>query len=167
MAVLRFMNQNFREIPYGHENSTPWNQGSAWAKPSEIQSSSTKIGHTDVMGFFRDPPSRGPLERAARRSYSRQGLFWVLPLTYFYLPKSARAHLFPQSVKIHEIRSDPISADPSCPFPTRASDLRRGCSTYLRTDIKDIWTYLQLIQGHHGIIAISLSCYSIELLVYP
>ena len=23
------------------------------------------------------------------------GTFWVLPLTYFYIPKSARAHLFP------------------------------------------------------------------------
>ena len=29
-----------------------------------------------------------------------RGTFWVLPLPYFYLPKSARAHLFPQSVKI-------------------------------------------------------------------
>ena len=29
------------------------------------------------------------------------GTFWVLPLTYFYLPTSARAYLFPQSVKMH------------------------------------------------------------------
>ena len=29
------------------------------------------------------------------------GTFWVLPLTYFHLPKSARAYLFPQSVEIH------------------------------------------------------------------
>ena len=29
------------------------------------------------------------------------GTFWVLPLTYYYLPKSARAYLFPQSVKSH------------------------------------------------------------------
>ena len=27
--------------------------------------------------------------------------FWVLLLTYLYLPKSARAYLFPQSVKIN------------------------------------------------------------------
>ena len=27
--------------------------------------------------------------------------FWVLPLTYLYLPKSARAYLFPHSVEIH------------------------------------------------------------------
>ena len=30
-----------------------------------------------------------------------RGTFWVLPLAYFYLPKSVRAYLFPQSVKIH------------------------------------------------------------------
>ena len=30
-----------------------------------------------------------------------RGTFWVLPLTYFCLPKSARAYLFPQSVKIN------------------------------------------------------------------
>ena len=29
------------------------------------------------------------------------GTFWVLPLTYFYIPKSARAYLFPQSVETH------------------------------------------------------------------
>ena len=27
-----------------------------------------------------------------------KGTFWVLPLTYFYLPKSARAHLFPPNL---------------------------------------------------------------------
>ena len=29
-----------------------------------------------------------------------RGSFWVLPLTYLYLPKSARVYLFLQSVKI-------------------------------------------------------------------
>ena len=38
--------------------------------------------------------------------------FWVLPLAYFYLPESARAHLFPQSVEIHYFCSGPISVDP-------------------------------------------------------
>ena len=28
-----------------------------------------------------------------------RGTFWVLPLSHFYIPKRARAHLFPQSVK--------------------------------------------------------------------
>ena len=46
-----------------------------------------------------------------------RGTFWVLPLTYFYLPKSARAHLFPQSVKIHYLCSGPISVDPISPQP--------------------------------------------------
>ena len=35
------------------------------------------------------------------------GTFWVLPLTYFTLPKSARAYLFPQSVEIHYFCSGP------------------------------------------------------------
>ena len=44
------------------------------------------------------------------------GTFWVLPLTYCYLPKSARVHLFPQSVKfINDFCSGPTSVDPICP----------------------------------------------------
>ena len=49
------------------------------------------------------------------------GAFWVVPLTYFYLPKSARADLFPQSVKIHCFCSGAISVDPIGPQPSRAS----------------------------------------------
>ena len=37
-----------------------------------------------------------------------RGAFWALPLIYFYLPRSARAHCFPQSVKTHYFCSDPI-----------------------------------------------------------
>ena len=48
--------------------------------------------------------------------------FWVLPLTYVCLPKSARANLFPQSVKIHYFCSSPISVDPICPQPKHAPD---------------------------------------------
>ena len=44
-----------------------------------------------------------------------RGTFWVLPLIYFYIPKSARACLFPQSVKIDYFCSGPISVDPICP----------------------------------------------------
>ena len=36
-------------------------------------------------------------------------------LAYFYIPKSARAYLFPQSVKNHYYCSGPISLDPICP----------------------------------------------------
>ena len=46
------------------------------------------------------------------------GTFWVLPLTYFDIPKSARAYLFSQSVKIHYFCSGPISVDPICPQPS-------------------------------------------------
>ena len=38
--------------------------------------------------------------------------FWALPLTYFYLPKSARACLLPQSVKIQYSCSGPVSVAP-------------------------------------------------------
>ena len=37
-----------------------------------------------------------------------RGTFWVLPLTYFYIPRSVRAYLFPQSVNIHYFCSGPI-----------------------------------------------------------
>ena len=36
-----------------------------------------------------------------------------------YLPKSARAYLFPKFFKTHYFRSGPISADPICPQPRR------------------------------------------------
>ena len=46
-----------------------------------------------------------------------RGAFWVLPLTYFFLPISARAYLFPQSVQIPYFCSGPICVDPICPQP--------------------------------------------------
>ena len=49
-----------------------------------------------------------------------RGTFWVLMLTCFYLPKSARAYLFPQSVNIPYFCSGPISVDPIRPQPTAA-----------------------------------------------
>ena len=56
----------------------------------------------------------------------------VLPLTYFHLPKSARAYLFPQSVKIHYFCSGPIGADPTCPQPTAQE---KGSSEFVITII--------------------------------
>ena len=50
-----------------------------------------------------------------------RGTFWQLPLTYFYLPKSARAYLFPQSVKVYYFCSGPISVDPICQQPNAAT----------------------------------------------
>ena len=44
-----------------------------------------------------------------------RGTFGVRPLTYFYIPKSARAHLFPQSVKINRFCS--FAAAPSVLTP--------------------------------------------------
>ena len=48
--------------------------------------------------------------------------FWVLPLAYFYLSQSARAYLFPQSVKNHYFGSGPVGVDPICPQPRRTAD---------------------------------------------
>ena len=45
----------------------------------------------------------------------------ILPLTYSYLPKSARAYFFSRSVEINYFCSGPISVDPICPQPTHAS----------------------------------------------
>ena len=50
-----------------------------------------------------------------------RGTFGVLPLTYFYFPKSAMAYLFLQSVKMHYFCSGPIGVDPICPQPTSSS----------------------------------------------
>ena len=42
----------------------------------------------------------------------RGSALMVLPLTYFYLPKSARAHLFSQSVKQHIFAAAPLVLTP-------------------------------------------------------
>ena len=62
----------------------------------------------------------------ANFSFFDSGAFCVLPLTYLFLPKSARAYLFPQSVKIHYFCSGPISVDPICPQPTMALPARES-----------------------------------------
>ena len=41
-----------------------------------------------------------------------RGTLWVLPLTYFYLPKSARAYLFPQPVKVITFAAAPLVLTP-------------------------------------------------------
>ena len=43
--------------------------------------------------------------------------FWGTPVDLLYLPKSARAYIFPQSVRIHYFCSGPSSVDPICPQP--------------------------------------------------
>ena len=52
-------------------------------------------------------------------------VFWILPLTYFDLPKNARAYLFPQSVKINYFCRGPISVDPF------VRNQIRGCQPFI------------------------------------
>ena len=52
-----------------------------------------------------------------------RGTFGVLALTYFYIPKSARAYLFPQPVKTCYFCSGPVCVDPICPQPTKVGPL--------------------------------------------
>ena len=49
----------------------------------------------------------------------------VLPLTCFYIPKSAKAYLFPQSVNIYCFCSGPISVDSICPQPAQVHPWHR------------------------------------------
>ena len=65
-----------------------------------------------------------------------RGTFWVLLSTYFYLPKSARAYLFPQSIKIRYFCSGPISVDPSCPQPSRAQQIGYAAERICRSDFR-------------------------------
>ena len=51
------------------------------------------------------------------RVFWQRGSFWVLRLTCFYLLKSAKAYLFPQSDKLHYFCSGPMSVDPICLRP--------------------------------------------------
>ena len=52
-----------------------------------------------IIGSWRETNGVSTNGIAANLMLFDGGTFWVLPLTYFYLPKSARAYLFPQSVK--------------------------------------------------------------------
>ena len=56
----------------------------------------------------------------AKFMFFDRGTFWVLPLTYLYIPKSARAYLFPQSIKHNCFCIVPISVGPICPQPRRS-----------------------------------------------
>ena len=65
-----------------------------------------------------------------------RGTFWVLPLTYCCLPESARAYLFPQSVKNNDFRSGPVSVDPICPQPRYFCNIT--VNTYVGEDVHAI-----------------------------
>ena len=79
-----------------------------------------------------------------------RGTFRVLPLTYFYLPKSARAYLFPQSVKIHDFCSGPISVDTIYPQP-RKLDSVRNSENHIFGHVAFVWWWrpsVIIVQGY-------------------
>ena len=63
-----------------------------------------------------------------------RGTFWVLPLTYFHLPKRARAYLLPQSVKVPYFCSGPPSQ--------RRRGSRKGTNTWVSTNWVTAFVYL-------------------------
>ena len=81
---------------------------------SALPVSTRRIGAKDVGKGQMGSALMGSLQMSC---FFDRGTFWVPPLTYFHLPKSARAYLFPQSVKTHYFCSGPISVDPICPQP--------------------------------------------------
>ena len=76
---------------------------------------------SDVFLFTIDKPSNvvgvSTNGVTANFMFFDKGTFGAVTLTYFYLPKSVRAYLFPQSVEIHYFCSGPISVDLICPQP--------------------------------------------------
>ena len=71
------------------------------------------------MGFEKQVLGKGQIGSALMGSlhcifvvFVDRETFWVLPLTYFDHPKSARAHPFPQSVKIKYFCGGPLVLTP-------------------------------------------------------
>ena len=62
----------------------------------------------------------------AKFMFLDRGTCRLLPLTYFYLPRSAREYRFPQSVKVQNFCSGPVSVDPICPQSSIARLRRRS-----------------------------------------
>ena len=93
---------------------------------SVINSSSTRDSERDEGGQH----SWGHCFR-----FFDRGAFWALPLTYFRLPKSAGAYLFPQSVEFITVAATPRRrlSSQRCwrprPHAGRSSRCSRGTST--------------------------------------
>ena len=112
-------------------------QATGWASPHlqpkegaysgivNTQILSTKVAVRTVPRLPRPSSGKGQMGSAlvsangvtARFRFFDRGTFWVLLLTCFYLPKSARAYLFPQSDKQILLLQRPHSVDPICPQP--------------------------------------------------
>ena len=96
---------------------------------------------TSVCAIIGGVFERGQMGSAPRGSlqfscFFGGGTFWVLPLAYFYLPKSARAYLLPQSVEVrYYFCSGPASVDPICPQPN-APRIKMISITVVSTSIR-------------------------------
>ena len=107
-----------------------------WA-PSESRAGGRPAGRASRPADLRRRQERlgkGQMGSASLQipCFFTEGLLGVFPLTYFYHPKSARAHLFPQLVKNHNFCSGPISVDPICPQPRNSQSNENVESTLRR-----------------------------------
>ena len=96
-----------------------------------------------------------------------RGTFRVLPLTCFYLPKSARAYLFPQSVKIHSFCSRPISVDPICPPCEHSPSEGGGRARRRRADFSSVFLIDACLRHSCGIICAVTSWPSAKHICHP
>ena len=71
-----------------------------------------------------------------------RGTFWVLLLTYFYLPKSARAYIFPQPVKIITFAAAPLVLTPFVPNQSAksANEARMGGAGLTARTENRVWS---------------------------
>ena len=125
---------------------------------SRTGSPTTRRSEGDKMGSAR----RGSLQLSGILTET----FWVLPLTYFwYLPKSARVYLFPQSVEIRYFCSSPIKCRPHLSTTNRHSlDMYTYIYIYIYIYIY-MYIYIYIYIHIYIYIYISLSL-SLSLYIY-
>ena len=70
-------------------------------------------GRTAMRGFRTGTNGVGTNGVTANYMFFDRGTFWVLPLTYFNLPKSARAYFFPNLSKLVIFAAAPLVLTPS------------------------------------------------------
>ena len=89
--------------------------------------------HDDYSVLFGKGQMGSALMGSLKNMFFDRGTSWVLPLTYFYLPKSARAYLFPQSVEFSTFAVAPLVLSP---FVRNQQQRRQGEDRPLRVRLE-------------------------------